>query len=299
MYTVGMNIGKAIFCKCGVRIGTKIVTALFIICELPQGKGNILEGDIRNGTGLLCVHQNAVFTFTADVVKEYALNVSYFGIFLALKDGDGDGLCRAPKNIGVTQFGLDHQIVEDHVFNRTLIPQLQGDGTVRVADHAVFNQNIAEKSLAFTAELDGGAGRGEGAVGHGDIFARAILHGSGGVFKYNAIVSAFDMAVGDPHVLAVVRIDAVAIGHAHGIQNADPVDQNIFTAYHMYCPESALFQCDVPDGQMCYIFQKQHGRTGVEDAFDMPGGYLAVEDLFVSIDATEAGDGQVFTIFGI
>jgi hypothetical protein len=64
------------------------------------------------------------------------------------------------------------------------------------------------------------------------------------------------VTIGDPHILAVIRVDAVAIGHTHIIENADTVDQHIPAADHMDSPECALFQCYLGDGQMLHVFQE-------------------------------------------
>jgi hypothetical protein len=91
--------------------------------------------------------------------------------------------------------------------------------------------------------------------------------------------------------LAVIRANAVAIGHAHIVQDPDAFDQHIPAAHQMNRPEGALFQCHIPDGQMGHILQKQHRGPGIEKSLDMPGIFLTIEDLFVSVDAARAGDG--------
>ena len=199
----------------------------------------------------------------------------------------------------MAQPGGNGDILEDDIFNGAFIPQLQGNAPVAVVNHAVFNDDIAEKILAFAAEFDGSAGGGHGAAGHRDIFTGAVVHGGQGVFEHDAVIGAFQVAVGDPHILTVIRINAVAIGHAHIVQDPDALDQHIPAAHHMHRPECALFQRHIPDGQMIYIFQKQHGGAGVEKSLNMPGIFLTVENFLVAVDPAQAGDGQVFTISGI
>ena len=47
---------------------------------------------------------------------------------------------------------------------------------------------------------------------------------------------------------------------------------------------------------MGHILKEQHGRPGVEAAFDMPLCDLTIENLFVTVDPAKASDGDVFAI---
>ena len=74
------------------------------------------------------------------------------------QNGDGDRLCLPPEHLSAEQPGVDSNVMECHILDGTLIPELQGDAPVAAADHTVFHKNIPEQGLTLTAEFDCGAG---------------------------------------------------------------------------------------------------------------------------------------------
>lgn len=73
-----------------------------------------------------------------------------------------------------------------------------------------------------------------------NVLTGAVLHCRCGVFEDSTVVGAFDMAVCDPHIFTVIRVDAVTVCHAEIVQDTDAADQYILTADQMGCPEGAL-----------------------------------------------------------
>ena len=220
--------------------GPQIVVTLVVLGGLSQMERDILEGDIRDAAPGLPVDQDAVLTVAKDIPKYNISDGTDTGIFFALEYSDRDGFGATPEYILPKKPGADDDIMKEHILDTALVPQLQGDAPVGSADDAVFDGDIPEELLAFTAEFNGGAGGGKGAVGYGDVLARTELHGGSGVFENDAIVRAFDVAIADAHILAVVRVNAVTIGHAQVIQDPNAVDQHILTANQMHGPESTV-----------------------------------------------------------
>src|ERR1039458_217758 len=79
-----------------------------------------------------------------------------------------------------------------------------------MGDDAVADGHVAHSHLVAVAKFDGAGGRGETAIGDGDVFARlgAPARSVRGI-KHNRVVAGLDGAVGDNHVPATVWVDPI------------------------------------------------------------------------------------------
>ena len=222
-----------------------------------------VKTDVFDETLLITIDQNAVFTLAEDIVKADITNMTHFGLRFAGNGRNGNGFCLSPEH-GAEQAGGNSQILEDHIFNAAGISQLQGDASVGTADDAIFNEDIAEQRFALAAKFDGGGGRSQGAVGHHDIFAGTILHSRCGILKHDAIVSALDVAAVDAHILTMVGINAIAIGHPQIVENANAADEHILAPHHMHRPKGAAAQRHIPQGEMPGVFYEHQRSAGIE-----------------------------------
>ena len=281
------------------RTGTQVVQSQWIRGFPAQVQGNAVKGDVGNAVEAFAVQQNSVFAFAEDVAETDTADSADRGVLFPLKHRDGDGLGGTPEHFFFEKPRVDADVVEHDILNGTFVPQLQGDAPVGVADDTVFDEDIAEYVLAFAAELDGCAGGGKCAVCDGDVLAGAVLHGGSGILEHNAVIRALNVAVGDADIAAVVGVDTVAVGHAQTVEDADAVNEDIAASDHMHSPECTVAQGDMLDGEVRYVFQKQHGCAGIEDALNVPAGHLAVEDVLVAVDSAEACDGEVFAILRV
>ena len=141
--------------------------------------------------------------------------------------------------------------------------QHQRDTAVCAGDHAVGDRDVAEVGYALGAELDGRARRGQRAVADHNVLAGAECGVLLGRFKDDAVIGGLDMAVADPHIAAVVRVNAIAVDHFQVIQNADAIDQHILAADQMHGPERTAGQGDIADGQMAHTLHQQRRDAGV------------------------------------
>ena len=62
------------------------------------------------------------------------------------------------------------------------------------------------------------------------------------------------MTVGDSHIAAVIRINAIAVSQTQIIDNTDSLNQYFLTSHQMSGPECTAGQGYLLDGQMPYIF---------------------------------------------
>jgi hypothetical protein len=210
---MAVNVGKSCVGGVQVRVGAQVVNTHWVPGLALQMQLHTFKVDVFDEARLFSVEKDAVFAVAEDIAEADIAYSADLGFLLALEHSDSNGLRLTPKTLP-EQSGGNGQILEKHIFNVALIPQLQRNATVAAADHAVGNENVPEYILAFTAKFDGGTGGGEGAVGYDNALAGTVLHGRGSVFEDNAVVGTFDMATVNAYILTVIRINTVAIGHA-------------------------------------------------------------------------------------
>lgn len=259
----------------------------------------IIEIDVPDQALSFSIDQDAVFSFAQYIIKINIAHRTHIRIFFSAQHRNGNGFCCAPVYLRLKQSGRDRQILENHIFNATRIPQLQGDAPVGAGDHTVFHQNIAEKRLTFAAEFDGCTGGYQSAIADSDIFTGAILHGSCRIFKHDAVVSALNMAVGNADIAAVIRINTITICHAQIIINTDTIDQHILTPHQMHRPEGTVLQRHIDNAYPAAVLHKDHRRSGIKAALNMPLCDLAVINTVVTMDGSKSGDRHILTVLGV
>ena len=149
---------EALLCEGGADGGAQIVESLLVGRCASQLKLYIVEGDPGNGIRICSVEQDAVFAGTENIAETDIPYSAYLCVSFAGQNGDGDRLGLSPEHLSAEQSGVDGNIMEYHILDGTLIPQLQRDAPVAAADHTVFHKNISEQGLALAAEFDCGAG---------------------------------------------------------------------------------------------------------------------------------------------
>ena len=188
---------------------------------------------------------------------------------------------------------LDADIGEDNIFHIAAVPDLDRNSPVAPMDAAVAHQDIPEIRFAFGAEFDGRAGGDQGAVGDHDVLAGPVFLIVAGILENDGIVAALDMAVRNPHVFTVVRVDPIGIGHFQIIQKPDSVDEHIVAAHQMDRPERTVDQSDIPYRQMVYRFQKKQRHAGIIRPLDVVSRIVAIEDTLISVDCPLTGNGNI------
>ena len=103
------------------------------------------------------------------------------------------------------------------------------------------------------------------------------------------------MAIHNPHILTVIRVDPVTVCHSQVVEDADRIHQHIPAACHMKGPEGAACKCDVPHGQVLYILHEDHGDPWIIGALDMVPYLLSIVDLLRSVNGSKACDPDIFS----
>lgn len=170
--------------------------------------------------------EHAVLALGGNVKEANVLYLTAAGILVPVKGGDGDGLCRAPP-VRAKAPGLYDNIGIAYILYRAAVPNLNGQSPVAAGDHAVLYQHIAKIAHSLGADLNGSGGGYQGAAVNDDIFAGAVLGVALAGLKANAVVGALHMAAQNAHIGAVVRVNAVAVGHIQIIENANTVNKHI------------------------------------------------------------------------
>jgi len=107
------------------------------------------------------------------------------------------------------------------------------------------------------------------------------------------------MTVGDSHIVAVIRINAIAVSQTQIIDNTDSLNQYFLTSHQMSGPECTAGQGYLLDGQMPYIFQEQQRYSGIKISVNMPFGHLSIEYLLVAVNLAKSGDSHILGILAV
>ena len=233
-----------------VLTGTQIMRILWPVGAVYQMQVDVLECNIRNIAGIISVDQNPVFTGTMDILESYIADMTDIFVIAALDRRDGNGFCFAPPMRFGKQAGINIQIGKSNIFYKTIVPKLHGNTAVGVADTAIGNGNIPERSFTFCSEFDSGTGGHQGTVIYQDVLTGTILHGMCCVFEYNTVIGTFNVTIRDPDIFTVIGINTIAVGQTQVVQDTNAVDQNIFTAYHVCGPESTAGEGHMGESQM-------------------------------------------------
>ena len=120
------------------------------------------------------------------------------------------------------QPGLDNNVVEQHVLNRPFLADEETHAAVRVPDHQVLEDTVAD-GVHTVAEPDAGRPRRQRAIGDRDILADA---GPSAVDTGDAdrIIAAEQLAVGDVYVPARLEVDAVVVRDDRVVEHLNAVD---------------------------------------------------------------------------
>ena len=243
------------------------------------------------------MQEYAVLAAAVDVFKPDVADMPGLAALLAVDRRHADGLAFAPPLVGELA-GVDVQVGEKDILDAAAVAQHQRDTAVCAGDHAVGDRDVAEVGYALGAELDGRARRGQRAVADHNVLAGAECGVLLGRFKDNAVIGGLDMAVADPHIAAVVRVNAIAVDHFQVIQNADAIDQHILAADQMHGPERTAGQGDIADGQMAHTLHQQHRDAGVVGALDKIMVDGTVEVFLRTVNGAGAAEADILGILG-
>ena len=133
------------------------------------------------------------------------------------------------------------------------------------------------------------------------IFSQGtIFHGSRHVLKYNTVICAFNMTVGDSHIAAVIRINAIAVSQTQIIDNTDSLNQYFLTSHQMSGPECTAGQGYPLWMVRCpYIFQEQQRYSWIKISVNMPFGHFSIEYLLVAVNLAKSGDSHILGILAV
>lgn len=231
-YSLHVHMGKPGFCTDGTNGRSQVMDALRITGHRPKMDQHIIKIDIPNQSFSFSVDQNAVFSLTQYIIKVYIMYRAHIRFLFPAQDRDGDGLCRSPIDLRFEKPGRNRQILENHIFDTALIPQLHGNAPIRTGDHTVFHQNIAEKRLALTTKFDSGTGGHQCAVADRDILTGSILHGGGCIFEHNmALLASYMVEKADDESLEKYLAERVFIKAKSTTIAPDKSDVAGFNAY--------------------------------------------------------------------
>src|SRR5438034_11747500 len=117
-----------------------------------------------------------------------------------------DGITISPRE-PVKACALNDQVGEHDVAHIASIEDHEGDATVGIGNHAVINGHFANTVHVAIAEFQSAGSRRKTAISDGDILARECWTPDIRGIKNNSIIASFNGAVGNPDILATVRVN--------------------------------------------------------------------------------------------
>jgi len=227
-----------------------------------------------------------------------------------------DGLAVAPP-AGV-QAGLDHDVIEQNVGDRSFVANEDAQAAVGVVDDQVLEGAPAD-AVRAVADADAARSREEGAVGDGDVFAECIRPAPQAGDR-DGVVAGLDVAVGNVDVAAGDAVDAVVVRDQEVVADANAADIGDLAVTQGDGPLGSVQQGYVSDrdvpaffevNQAARAFSHDHrpvigenpiGRSlaGVlsRGVFELLGG-IVHEGGAVALDGALADDGDVVSVFGV
>ena len=153
---------------------------------------------------------------------------------------------------------FDAQIREHDVAHRAAVEIHESDAAIGTGDDAVVDGDVADGIHVAVAELDGAGRRSQPAIGDGNILAgqrrTKPVHG----VEHDRVVAGLDGAVGDAHIFAAVRINAVrpdAFGQA-GV-DVDAVDHQSLAGIRVNRPGRRIDQVQTRNADVLAAEEKE------------------------------------------
>ena len=242
---------------------TKVIDTAVPLWSLVESNLYILESYVFDGVILGTVDKDTVFTFADDVVETDILYAAADSVFVTSESCDCNRLCTAPP-IGTEATCFDIDIVESYIFNVTAVSYLNWDASVWLWNDTVAYDDVSEVAYALGADFKSSWGWCEGTTADDDVFARAVLAVALWSLKADTIVSAYNVTTEYAYITAMVGVDTVTVGNVDGVKDADIWNEYIVTACRMKCPERSIFDSNILDGDVVWIFDIDNCGTGIE-----------------------------------
>ena len=179
----------------------------------------------------------------------------------------------------------------------SLVAELKGNSTIAAQNINISNENLRKIRPGFGAKFDAGGGGLDAAVPNLDVLARTVFLIRLGGFKDNRVIRADNVAIFDQYVLAMVGIDAIAIGQKEVVTDFKPLDVDVFATHKMRRPESGTLKSDTADKDVLNVFKEKQGNPRIKRPIDEGIAAFAIKDRLVPIDGAFAGDRDVFGVF--
>ena len=247
----------------------------------------------------VAIKENPIFTRGSDVFEGDVRNNAELGFRGSWERGNRDRLAFAPPDFRVEEHRLDSDVLEMDVMDISLVAELKGNSTIAAQNINISNENLRKIRPGFGAEFDAGGGGFDAAIPNLDVLTRTVFLIRLGGLEDDRVIRADDVAVFDQYVLAMVRIDAIAIGQKEVVTDFKPLNVDVFAAHKMRRPESGALKSDTADKDVLNVFKEKQGNPRIKRPIDEGIATFAIKDGLVPIDGAFAGDRDVFGVFRI
>src|ERR1022692_2068060 len=285
---------------CGVRLDTVvrrgrpvIENATGIFGPAVEGDGHFVQCDVGDPALRRAVDPYAVFGAPDDVAHAHIVDRADFAALGARNGGEGDGLAAAPPGRRLVA-GNKLDVAEIDPVHTAFVAQLDRQPAAARLDLAALETDIVDVLGGFRSDLQPRILGLDHAVLHRDVSRSAPLLILPRRLDHDGIVAAHDVAVTDLHVAAMVRVDAVAVGHIQIVADLEAVHQDMLAPQHVEPPLRRLAEGDVANLQSLAAGEDKHLRA---ECAELPDLALLVEPRHelggAARDIAGSGDLQV------
>src|SRR5690606_13242082 len=142
--------------------------------------------------------------------------------------GDGrdvDRLALAPPFAAI-KARLDDDVREDHVLDQLPVTQVDQDAAIRVADHDIVEQEIAER-VRSPADADCSRAGEQHAVLYRNVIGNTIAEPVRARAERYGVVAAGYGAIADPHIAAEAHVESTAVGQQKAALDVEARQQDV------------------------------------------------------------------------
>src|SRR5450759_766655 len=222
-----------------------------------EGNGHVIQRHVTDPALRRAVAADAVFGAAGDITHGQIGDRANLDGVGARNGGAGNRLAAAPPGRRlVTRYELD--VAEIDPVHAAFIAQLNRQPAATRLDFAPLETDIVDVLGGFRPDLHARILGFQYAVLDRDIGRRPPLPALPRRLDHDGIVAAHDIAVADLHIAAMVRVDAIAVGHIQIVADLNAIHQHVLAPQHVQPPLRGLAEGNIADLQSLAAGEDKH-----------------------------------------
>src|ERR1019366_6453821 len=255
------NTRRRVRLHVGIRRGRPVIEHTSgVFGPAVEGDVHVLERYVGDPALRCAVDADAVLGAPGDVAHAHIVNRPDLAALSARNGGEGDGFAAAPPGRRlVTRDKFD--VAEIDPVHAAFVAQLNRQTAATRLDLAPLETDIVDVLGGFRPDLQPRILGLDHAVLHRDVTRRPPLLVLPRRLDHDGIVAAHNVAVTDFHVVAMVRVDAVAVRHIQIVADLEAVHQHVLAPQHVQPPLRRLTEGNTADLQSLAAREDKHLRA--------------------------------------